>query len=565
MHWLLAVAIAGIALILTPGISFYFDVTPKLLLLLAATAIAWTWPRRSPLWILTVLTAVSLAVSTALSANVPLSMFGTTWRRYGVVTQGAVLLFALAISTQAHRIGTILRAIAGAGALAAVYGIAQYFGFDPILPSAGYHIGEGIWTIVRPPSTFGYVSYFATWMLSVIFLSLAIPGRWWRGVAVLAGIAMLLTGTRAAILGAVVGAVVWVVFSGADDRFLSSARRAIARHRLLVMLAAIAALVFIASPAGLQLRSRFRWFVEDPWGGARPLLWRDSFRMALAHPLVGHGPEVFTATFPKYESPELGRAYPDFAHESAHNIFLDAFTAQGLPGLLLLVAFCTVGFRAAWRARAAHPQVAAALAAALAATIVAQQFTVFTIATATVFFATIALAVGLHRPPQPGASPGAPHTLPRVHLCPQRPPSRRHPTRPRSRRPDRHHGVGRPLVFPKRSSTPRKSPPTFAHESAPCSGPPMPPVAPPELPRIRSMPGTASPASWPPRTISPVRSKRCVRPSPHGQTGTNRTGRWPSCYFWNGVATKANRRPPRGRSRRGKAPEVTATFAQFHK
>src|SRR5258708_9588330 len=40
-------------------------------------------------------------------------------------------------------------------------GIAQYFGLDPILPVAGYHIGEGIWTIVRPPSTLGYVSYFA--------------------------------------------------------------------------------------------------------------------------------------------------------------------------------------------------------------------------------------------------------------------------------------------------------------------------------------------------------------------------------------------------------------------
>ena len=106
----------------------------------------------------------------------------------------------------------------------------------------------------------------------------------------------------------------------------------------------LAAAAFIVSPAGLQLRSRTRWFVEDPWGGARPLLWRDSLRMALDRPLAGYGPEVFSAAFPHYESAELARAYPDFAHESPHNIFLDAFVAQGVVGLVLLIAACVVGW-----------------------------------------------------------------------------------------------------------------------------------------------------------------------------------------------------------------------------
>jgi hypothetical protein len=112
----------------------------------------------------------------------------------------------------------------------------------------------------------------------------------------------------------------------------------------------------------------------------------------------------------------LARAYPDFAHESPHNIFLDSFVAQGLPGLLLLIALCGVGFRAAWRARAKHPQVAAALAAALAAGIVAQQFTVFTIPTAAVFFATIGLAIGLDDPP-PILHPRLPLAIPLLLLA----------------------------------------------------------------------------------------------------------------------------------------------------
>ena len=151
------------------------------------------------------------------------------------------------------------------------------------------------------------------------------------------------------------------------------------------------------------MRSRTRWFREDPWGGARPLLWRDSLRTGMARPLFGYGPETFTAAFPRFESRQLARAYPDFAHESPHNIFLDALVSQGIPGFLLLLSWCVVGFAAAWGIRARHPAVSASLAAALAAAIVSQQFTVFIIPTAVIFFATVALAAGLYAdaaPPQ---------------------------------------------------------------------------------------------------------------------------------------------------------------------
>jgi tetratricopeptide (TPR) repeat protein len=159
-----------------------------------------------------------------------------------------------------------------------------------------------------------------------------------------------------------------------------------------------ALLVVIAlylSPAGQPLRSRARWFADDPWGGARPLLWRDSLRMGLARPLAGHGPETFRAAFPHYESVALARAYPDFAHESPHNIILDALVAQGIAGVLLLGAWCALGFGAAWKIRGKHPDLAACLAGALAAGVVSQQFTVFTIPTAVIFFGTIALTAGL--------------------------------------------------------------------------------------------------------------------------------------------------------------------------
>jgi O-Antigen ligase len=383
-----AAAIALIALILTPGLLFYFDVTPKLVVLLLASGVALVPVRRSALMGLVSLTLASLALSTALSSNPALSFYGTRWRQYGALTQAAVLIFAWVLSTQTRRIGaaTVLRAVSAAGALTALYGIAQYLGWDPIIPPATYHIGEGVWTIVRPPSTLGYVSYFATWLLFVIFLSLALPGRLARTCTALALIAMLLTGTRAAFLGVAVGAAVWIFWRG-----LRLPRRAAG----VAGAALLALFVLYLSPLGQPLRSRARWFAEDPWGGARLLLWRDSLRMGLARPMAGYGPETFRAAFPHYESVALARAYPDFAHESPHNIFLDALVGQGIAGVLLLAAWCALGLAAAWKIRRQHPDLAAGLAAALAAGIVSQQFTVFTIPTAVIFFATIALAAGL--------------------------------------------------------------------------------------------------------------------------------------------------------------------------
>jgi O-antigen ligase len=387
-----AATIGLVALILTPGALFYFDVTPKLVvLLLGAAALCLMRPgvadRTFSLVLL--LSLVSFALSAAVSTDAAVSAFGSTWRRYGLVAHAAVLVVAWSVHQVEDRV-TVVRGIVAAGALSAIYGIAQYFGFDPILPASGYHIGEGIWTIVRPPGTLGYVSYFATWLLVCGFLAASLGGRLGYAAATLCWSAMFLTGTRAAMAGLAAGWIVWLWRRG-----FRVSRRAVAAGALVV--AAVAA--FYWSPAGWNLRSRTRWFIEDPWGGARPRLWRDSARMASDRLLVGHGPETFTRIFPRYESVELARAYPDFAHESPHNIFLGALVQQGVPGLLCLIAVCWYG----WRAR--DPWLAAAFAAGLAA----QQFTVFTIPTGLLFYATAALAVG---------KPEAPGRVPRVILAP---------------------------------------------------------------------------------------------------------------------------------------------------
>jgi O-antigen ligase len=405
MAVLLAVVIALISLIVTPGYHFYFDVTPKILVLLAAAGLLLVvtalsgdvLPWKSRLCrlfsLLLLLNLASLAASTIFSTRPGLSLFGSNWRRYGSVIEATICLLAwlvmLVCAGRPERVRVVLRGVTLAGAIAASYGIVQYFGCDPLLPRAAYQVGEGIWTIVRPPGTLGYASYFATWLLMVVFLSASLRvmehSTAWRRfalvVALVAAFALWLTGTRAAILGLAAGCVVW---------FAIRKIRVTGRAAAFLLLVVIASAAFYYSPLGQPMRSRTRWFVEDPWGGARISLWRDSLHMAGHRLVTGFGPEVFTAEFPHYESAKLARAYPDFSHESPHNMFLDALVAQGVPGLALLLMLCGMAF-----ANSRTPE----LSAGVAAVIVSQQFTAFTVPTAMMFFVALALLVALEAAP----------------------------------------------------------------------------------------------------------------------------------------------------------------------
>jgi O-antigen ligase len=421
MVLLLAAIMVLIPLAIAPGCFFYFDVTPKIVLLLLGTAAAAIWwtaaggaagfyrASRAARWFLlvTCAIAVSLAVSTVFSVNPVLSLGGSNWRYWGLVTQLAALGFAYMLAAccagRPSRWRVVLRAIAAGGLIVAAYGIAQYFGWDPFLDPRGYHVGEGVWAIVRPPSTLGHADYSANWLLFMVFsgaaLAVSEQHASWRfpawAAATAGTVAIFLSGTRAAMIGWAVGAVlltVWLmVWSG-----LRLTRRVVP---VALTIAALSAIFYI-SPAGEKMRARVHWALNEPAGGARLLLWRDSLHMAALRWPVGYGPETFISSFALHQSAELGRAYPDFYHESPHNIFLDVLVAQGVAGPVLLLALVASGFAAAAMTRnnERRTRPAGALAAGLAGMIVSEQFTCFTLPTALAFYAAIALLVSMSVP-----------------------------------------------------------------------------------------------------------------------------------------------------------------------
>lgn len=394
MHRVLAWLIAAVPLFIAPGVSFYFDVIPRLLLMLIIVALVLIGRRDMParvaaLWshklgrlflIAATVYAMSLVVSSVLSVNASFSIYGSTWRRFGLITQvGLLILTVILAANRAMR--ELLRAFTAFGSVAAIYGIFQYFGKDPLLDSSRYHVGEGVWTIVRPPGTAGHADYFAVYMIMVAFAAGATvvsdPNRTWRRCAAftiaVAGLATILTGTRGALVGAACGVI--VVGMRLRPR-LTHVRVAAA-----VMIVCASA-AFYFSPAGERLRARVRWSMEDPRGGARLWLWRDSLRMAAERPLMGFGPETYGSEFSKFQSLQLARAYPDFHHESPHNLELDILVAQGIPGVVAFVVMLGAASIAGLRAPPEDRNLATVLLAGFAAVLVSHQFCSPTVVTA---------------------------------------------------------------------------------------------------------------------------------------------------------------------------------------
>lgn len=358
MKFLLPVTAALAALLILPGASFYFDVVPKAAVVLIGASLAVSLLKLDRLSIL----LGASAAAALLSTHRWISIYGSTWRCDGIIVEIAIFVLVSGVGEPRN----LLRFVTWASVPVAVYGILQYFGIDPILAPAGYHFGTGEFTIVRPPSTLGHASYLATFLLFAVFAAAMEKSRWRFLPMALCAFAIVLSGTRAGVLGLIVGAAIGVV-----------------RERKVLVVGVAALAIFYVSPAGEKLRARVHWSSEDALGGARLLLWRDTLRMSVHHPVLGFGPETFSREFPKYESIELERAYPDFYHESPHNIFLDALVSKGMLGLIPLVALAGLAL-----ARARGP-----MGGAFVAMLVSLQFTTFTIPTELFFYLCAGLLI----------------------------------------------------------------------------------------------------------------------------------------------------------------------------
>jgi len=404
-------------LCLLPGVFLSHDVIPKVIATCFGTAcLLFLWPHWSrelpALWanrrarwflFLAIAQIASLVLSTLFSSQPALSFAGTVWRRFGAAEQIATVLIAIAAACVAAAtprwVPSFCRAISITGGLGALYGISQYFGVDPFLDRSLYTI-QVFGGIIRPPATMGHAIYFAAWLVpvSLIAASRAFEdqGVWSRIhalAALLGAVAIVLSGTRGAVLALSTGGVVLIVRNRRSDNSAKIGRRLAISTALI----ALAVTLFALSPIGGNFRHRlFQW--HQDLGGPRLLLYRESPALLFDHPLLGTGPETFAVEFRKIESAAMSRAYPDFYHETPHNALLDAATGQGVPGLLILAGLFALGLTAG----------SPGFQAAIAGIFVSSLFASLTIVESTYLWTLIAIPdVAAVRQSRPSASRSA--------------------------------------------------------------------------------------------------------------------------------------------------------------
>jgi len=140
MAYAAALVVVVVAVATAPGHAFYFDITPKAVGLLAGTAVMAILAarrRESPgasrlLTALLVLNGVSLALSTALSTNRPLSAYGGSWRCLGMLVECTAMLFAWL----AARYGGARAGVARAAAVLALGATVAQLARQPPSPGA---------------------------------------------------------------------------------------------------------------------------------------------------------------------------------------------------------------------------------------------------------------------------------------------------------------------------------------------------------------------------------------------------------------------------------------------
>ena len=373
--WLLARSSLGLlvaAALLEVPWAFAAPMWPKIVALALALSLGfWSCPRGSgsglPRPVVGVLAAgVGLFVVAALAGPAPLAGLLGRWPRFEGLP--VLLLYAAAVVLGARLLGD--RGPAGTWhslhtsvswvslTLAAAAGL-EAAGLRPFGGQPG----------VRPGVTFLNASEQALWGLLVAGLLLApavVAGarpllRWGAGSAVLL---VLTSGSRAGLagLGLVVVLVALAVPAGrragaATGSAAARARRPAARaastptwsRRGLLGFGGLlgVGMLALAVPA---VRSRL---TDADTISGRWLLWQQTGRLVLDHPVLGVGPSGFVDAITAYHDDRYAvQVGVDSVIDSAHCWALQAAAALGLPGALLALGAAALVAQACWRLRA---------------------------------------------------------------------------------------------------------------------------------------------------------------------------------------------------------------------
>ncbi len=295
------------------------------------------------------LISVGWTLVTALSGiDIRLSLLGEYGSYGGFYTSLALFMifFSTSHDTSVSDIRKIIVSVClVAGAIVGYYGLLQLHDFTmhgktwDFVHWAGLPIRNTFSTLGNPNNLAGFIAIILPGCLFLIYR----PARLWIRIAAIVTAFFLVceliqTGSRGGWVATIISISILVVFTAPD---LRNHARSIGIGAIAVILIAIGS---IALGGSRLLGEKFHRLFQSGGGSSvsqRFALWKASIQIAQAHPLVGTGPDTFRLIFPRYESTAWAHLVGSrLIANGPHNIFFEALSEQGIPGLIFLIGIC---------------------------------------------------------------------------------------------------------------------------------------------------------------------------------------------------------------------------------
>jgi len=316
----------------------------------------------APLFFLIGLLGISFFVSTFFSIHPQLSLWGSYSRQQGFYTLIHYLLFFVLfilyfypdanqslIKRNWQKIKRIIITIMLSSALVCLYGLMQYFAFDPLRwKEAAIYTGRIFSSLGQPNFLAQYlVIILPISVFSLFFIFKKFISRFLAAILILTQLACLLfTYSRAAWLAFMASLTVFIIVFFFIKRY-----KKLAWGLISIGLASIIIIIsfnILKPPSTNQstqvnLVNRFRSIFDLNSGSNKIRLyyWQaglSEFKtMSWQRKIIGYGPETLASIYIKYYQPDWGvyetiNTFPD----RAHNAILDTILQFGLMGLIII-------------------------------------------------------------------------------------------------------------------------------------------------------------------------------------------------------------------------------------
>ncbi len=368
--------------------------------------------------------------STITSTDKYLSIFGYPTRLNGGLLSliSYFVIFASAI-TQLDKIraNRILLALVVSAIAVSLWGIPAHFGLDPSCFVLTGNLNSSCWTadfnpMLRIFSTMGQPNWLASYLVLALPISLAHlinfksknAKLFFGAASAIIFMALVLTTSRAGILGATISLLIFVAFLG----------RKILKTNLKILAAILAVFIVIWLTFGTALTSRIseavtsnKSQIKSPLsntptkpiqsslttGGTessqiRFIVWQGALKVFEKWPILGSGPETFVNSYYLFRPTAHNQTTEwKFFYNKAHNEFLNYLSTTGIVGLLGFMGFVSAIFLQLGKKAPDEKTsvISKATIAAIAGYLVSIFFGFSTVATQTVFFLASATTLAL--------------------------------------------------------------------------------------------------------------------------------------------------------------------------